>query len=199
MKRLPYWSKDRLGSQQASPSLSLLPISFVDQVLPPSKLTPSNMPAVSPASLCPTLVTTTMFLGFVGLIAIASSDSLRCRWLTSTFAGVPWTVAVAVANGTAAKAAAISKRPPDSLRMASSFYMWPVSFESIARRVPTANSILRSCASPKLPGFRHLGQSDAGPDGSQRPGTWLAILPGLTPNDIGAAPALAAAVEPCPR
>src|SRR5713226_9115699 len=85
MNRLPYWSKDRLGSQQASPSLSLLPISFVDQVLPPSKLTPSNMPAVSPASLCPTLVTTTMFLGFVGLTAIASSDSLRCRWLTSTF------------------------------------------------------------------------------------------------------------------
>src|SRR6266849_5210439 len=121
MNRLPYWSKDRLGSQQASPRLSLLPISFVDQVLPPSKLTPSNMPAFSPASLCPTLVTTTMFLGFVGLTAIASSDSLRCRWLTSTLVGVPRTVALAVATGAAAKTAAISTRPPGSLRMASSF------------------------------------------------------------------------------
>src|SRR6266853_4554885 len=121
MNRLPNWSKDRLGSQQASPRLSLLPISFVDQVLPPSKLTPSNMPAFSPASLCPTLVTMTMFLGFVGLTAIDSSDSLRCRWLTSTLVGVPRTVAVAVATGTAAKAATISKTPPDSLRMGSSF------------------------------------------------------------------------------
>src|SRR5712691_5322465 len=116
MNRLPYWSKDRLESQQASPRLSELPISFVDQVLQPS-----NMPAFSPASLCPILVTTTMFLGFVGLTAIDSSDSLRCRWLTSTLVGVPRTVAVAVATGTAAKAATISKTPPDGLRMGSSF------------------------------------------------------------------------------
>src|SRR5712692_9445748 len=142
MNRLPYSSKDRLGSQQASPRLSLLPISFVDQVLPPSKLTPSNMPAVSPASLWPTLVTTTMFLGFVGLTAIASSDSFRCRWLTSTLVGVARTVAVAVATGTMARAAAIIKRPSDSLRMASSYHLWPVSFESIAQWVPTANAVL---------------------------------------------------------
>src|SRR2546421_3704803 len=133
MNRLPNWSKDRLGSQQASPRLSLLPISFVDHVRPPSKLTPSNMPAVSPASLCPTLVTMTMFFGFVGLTAMDSSDSLRCRWLTSTLLGVPWNVAPTVATGAAARAAAISKRPPDSLRMASSFQFWAASLESIAR------------------------------------------------------------------
>src|SRR5207245_11192954 len=98
MNRLPYRSKDRLGSQQASPRLSLSPISFVDQVLPPSKLTPSNMPAVSQASLWPTLVTRTMFLGFVGLTAIAYSNSLKCRWLTSTLVGVARTVALAVAT-----------------------------------------------------------------------------------------------------
>src|SRR6266849_805833 len=124
MNRLPYSSKDRLGSQQASPRLSLMTISLVDQVLPPSKLTPSNMPAVSPASLWPTLVTTTMFLGFVGLTAIASSDSFRCRWLTSTLVGVARTVAVAVATRTMARAAAIIKRPSDSLRMASSYHLW---------------------------------------------------------------------------
>src|SRR6266699_5575445 len=150
MNRLPYWSKDRLGSQQASPRLSLLPINFVDQVLPPSKLTPSNMPAVSPASLWPTLVTTTMFLGFVGLTAIASSDSFRCRWLTSTLVGVARTVAVAVAvaTGTMAKAAAIIKRPSDSLRMASSYHLWPASFESIAQSVPAANATLSYCFGP---------------------------------------------------
>src|SRR6266566_6335276 len=109
MNRLPYWSKDRLGSQQASPRLSLLPINFVDQVLPPSKLTPSSMPAVSPASLWPTLVTTTMFLGFVGLTAIASSDSFRCRWLTSTLVGVAAAGAAAWAPaGAATRATAVS-------------------------------------------------------------------------------------------
>src|SRR5262249_18785596 len=88
--RFPYWSKDRLGSQQASPSGSPAPraISFVAHVFPPSKLTPSNIAAASPASLRPTLVTVTMLSGFAGLTAIASSDSSRCRWLTSTLAGV---------------------------------------------------------------------------------------------------------------
>src|SRR5438477_10915226 len=88
MNRLPYSSNERLGSQQASPRLSLLPMMRVVHVAPPSKLTPSNIPAVSPASRCPIFVTVTMLLGLVGLTAIASADSLRCRWLTSTFCGV---------------------------------------------------------------------------------------------------------------
>jgi hypothetical protein len=90
MNKFPWLSKDRLGSQQASPSGSLppRPISFVVHVLPPSKLTPSNIPEVSPASAWPTLVTVTMLPGLAGLTAIASSDSFRCRWLTSTLAGV---------------------------------------------------------------------------------------------------------------
>src|SRR6266568_6639150 len=93
MNRFPYLSKDRLGSQQASPSGSVAPrpISFVVHVLPPSKLTPSNIPAVSPASRWPTLVTVTMLAGLVGLTAIVSSDSFRCRWLISTLAGVATT------------------------------------------------------------------------------------------------------------
>jgi hypothetical protein len=52
-KRLPYWSNERLGSQQPSPSGSpALPVAMIFrvQVRPPSKLTPSNMPAVNPAS-----------------------------------------------------------------------------------------------------------------------------------------------------
>src|SRR6266516_7218888 len=88
MKRFPYSSNDRLGSQQASPSSSLLPTRRLVHVAPPSKLTARNIPAESPASRCPTLVKTTMLSGLVGLTAMASSDSFRCRWLTSTFGGV---------------------------------------------------------------------------------------------------------------
>src|SRR5260370_41462304 len=89
MNKFPYLSKDRLGSQHPSPSGSLPPraISFVCHVLPPSKLTPSNIPADSPASPWPTLVTVTMLSGLAGLTAIASSDSFRCRWLVSILAG----------------------------------------------------------------------------------------------------------------
>src|SRR5215831_1670055 len=108
MNRLPYWSKDRLGSQQPSPSGSPAPraISFVVHVLPPSKLTPSNIPAASPASPWPTLVTVTMFSGLVGLTAMVSSDSLKCRWLMSTLTGVAAPVwAAASAVGPAASAA----------------------------------------------------------------------------------------------
>src|SRR2546430_13674063 len=83
MKRLPYLSNDRLGSQHASPRLSLSPISFWVQVVPPSKLTPSNTPAAGWS----TFVTITMFFGLVGLTATVSSDSLPSRWLTSTFVG----------------------------------------------------------------------------------------------------------------
>src|SRR5689334_4521790 len=108
MNRFPYWSKDRLGSQHASPrgSPAPRPISLVVHVLPPSKLTPSSIPAASPASPWPTLVTVTMLLGLVGLTAIASSDSLKCRWLMSTLTGVAAPVwAAASAAGPAASAA----------------------------------------------------------------------------------------------
>src|SRR5258708_38036712 len=90
MNKSPYLSKDRLGSQHPSPSGSLPPraISFVSHVLPPSKLTPSNIPADSPASPWPTLVTVTMLSGLAGLTAIASSDSFRCRWLMAILAEV---------------------------------------------------------------------------------------------------------------
>src|SRR5260370_14641461 len=115
MNRFPYRSNDRLGSQQPSPSGSPAPraISFVDHVLPPSKLTPSNIPAVRPASAWPTLVTVTMLSGLVGLTAIVSSDSFRCRWLISTLAGVVTATcdpvrAAASVVGVAASAAAIS-------------------------------------------------------------------------------------------
>src|SRR6266516_6171896 len=84
MKRLPYLSNDKLGSQHASPRLSLSPISFLVQVAPPSKLTPSN----SPAAGCSTFVTITMLFGLVGLTATVSSDSFPGRWLTSTFVGI---------------------------------------------------------------------------------------------------------------
>src|SRR6266568_5915526 len=84
MKRLPYLSNDKLGSQHASPRLSLSPISFLVQVAPPSKLTPSNNPAAGWS----TFVTITMLFGLVGLTATVSSDSLPGRWLTSTFVGV---------------------------------------------------------------------------------------------------------------
>src|SRR5215471_4933873 len=111
MNRFPYWSKDRLGSQQPSPSGSPAPrpISFVVHVLPPSKLTPSNIPAASPASPWPTLVTVTMLSGLVGLTAIASSDSLKCRWLMSTLTGVAVPVwAAASTAGPAASAAPVT-------------------------------------------------------------------------------------------
>src|SRR5215470_13392505 len=58
-----------------------------------------------------------MLSGLVGLTAIASSDSFRCRWLISTLAGVAaailgpvWCAAAAVA-GTAASAATPSTAP----------------------------------------------------------------------------------------
>src|SRR5512143_2858947 len=54
------------------------------QVAPPSKVTARNMPLI-PSWM---LVKTTMFLGLVGLTAIASSDSLPARWLTSMLGGV---------------------------------------------------------------------------------------------------------------
>src|SRR5262249_33324026 len=88
------------------------PISFVVHVFPPSKLIPSNIPAASPASPWPTLVTVTMLLGLAGLTAIASSDSFRCRWLMSTLAGVTTVagpvLAAASAAGMEASAASAS-------------------------------------------------------------------------------------------
>ena len=72
---------------------------------PPSKLTPSNIPAVIPASTWPTLVTVTMLSGFVGLTAMASSDSFRCRWLTSTLVGV---VLAAIADPAGISSAAVT-------------------------------------------------------------------------------------------
>src|SRR5260370_26946637 len=108
MNRFACRSNDGLAPQQASPAGSLppRPIGFVAQVLPPSKLTPSNIPAVSPASAWPTLVTITMLLGLAGLTAIASSDSFRCRWLTSTLAGTAGPAATRAAAGTPASVAA---------------------------------------------------------------------------------------------
>src|SRR6266513_6369886 len=113
MNRFPCWSKDRLGSQQASPSGSPAPraISLVVHVLPPSKLTPSNIPAASPASPWPTLVTVTMLSGLAGLTAIASSDSLKCRWLMSTLTGAAapvWAAASAVGPVASAAPATIA-------------------------------------------------------------------------------------------
>src|SRR5712671_6268608 len=105
MKRFPNSSNERVGSQQASPRTSPAPrpMSLVVQVDPPSKLTASNIPALSPASRCPTFVTMTMLLGLVGLTAIASSDSLRFRWLTSIFAGPRAEPALAGTNGSHAR------------------------------------------------------------------------------------------------
>src|SRR5215469_1215177 len=113
MNRFPYWSNDRLGSQQASPSGSPAPraISLVVHVLPPSKLTPSNIPAASPASPWPTLVTVTMLSGLAGLTAIASSDSFRCRWLISMLAGVAVAARGVVRAAPSAAGAAASAAP----------------------------------------------------------------------------------------
>src|SRR5215467_3673407 len=115
MNKFPWLSKDRLGSQQESPNGSLPPraISFVVHVLPPSKLTPSSIPAVSPASLWPTFVTITMLLGLVGLTAIVSSDSFRCRWLTLTLAG---TAADATTRAAAGRPPASQALSPPQLR-----------------------------------------------------------------------------------
>src|SRR5437660_1682252 len=81
--RLPYSSNARLGSQHALPSASPSPMMRRAHVAPPSKLTAANMPAPPR----PVFVTTAMLLGFVGLTAIVSSDSLPWRWLTSTLGG----------------------------------------------------------------------------------------------------------------
>src|SRR5438874_3021426 len=85
MNSVPELSNDIVGSQQASPRLSPLPINVLAQLLPPSKLTPLNIPAAGKS----TLVMTTMLFGFVGLTAMAPSDSLWCHWLASTFVGIP--------------------------------------------------------------------------------------------------------------
>src|SRR5437870_13443965 len=87
MKRFPYWSNERLASQQALFSGSSGPVAMtrrIGQVDPPSKLTASNNPAVRGAIF----VSITMLRGSVGLTATVSSDSLPGRWLTLTFIGV---------------------------------------------------------------------------------------------------------------
>jgi hypothetical protein len=58
------------------------------------------------------LETMTMFCGFRGLTAMASSDSLPTRWLISTFGGVALLTACAVTAplGRAARAAAMEIR-----------------------------------------------------------------------------------------
>jgi hypothetical protein len=84
IQRLPKASNDRLGSQQDSPRLSLPSATMrLVHVFPPSKLTPRNIPETPSAMF----VKITTFCGLVGLTAIAVSDSLPTRWLTSTFAG----------------------------------------------------------------------------------------------------------------
>src|SRR5229473_2063437 len=83
-KRLPNSSKDKLGSQQAAPRLSLFAMILEAQVEPASKLTAANIPAAGTT----TLVTITILFGLVGLTAIVSSDSLLESWLTSMFVGV---------------------------------------------------------------------------------------------------------------
>src|SRR5438067_7297789 len=74
-------------------------------VLPPSNDTAANIPS-APSRMFETM--TTLF-GFVGLTAIVSSASFPCRWLTSTFCGVPAATVVATppagpARTTAARA-----------------------------------------------------------------------------------------------
>src|SRR6266550_7308365 len=101
MKRLPKLSNERLGSQQASPRLSLLPMRFVVHVCPPSKLTPSSIPAAGKS----TFETMTMFCGLVGLTAMASSDSFVCRWLMSMFGGVAGATGLPVPAGTTTREA----------------------------------------------------------------------------------------------
>src|SRR4051794_21776805 len=84
MNRLPKESNDRLGSQHESPRLSLPSATMrLVHVCPPSKLTPRNIPETPSAMF----VKITMFCGLVGLTAMAVSDSLPTRWLTSTLAG----------------------------------------------------------------------------------------------------------------
>src|SRR5712692_3966550 len=87
MKRFPYWSNERLASQQAPFSGSSGPVPMtrcIGQVVPPSKLMASNNPAARGAIF----VSITMLRGSVGLTATVSSDSLPGRWLTLTFIGV---------------------------------------------------------------------------------------------------------------
>src|SRR3989441_1822144 len=100
-KRFPYLSNERLGSQHASPRLSLFPMSFVVHVCPPSKLTPSSIPAAGKS----TFETMTMFWGFVGLTAMASSDSFVCRWLMSMFGGVAGATGLPAPPGTTTREA----------------------------------------------------------------------------------------------
>src|SRR5689334_3838500 len=85
MKRFPYSSNDKLGSQQVSPKTSVpSPTIRLLQVCPPSKLTARNIP-FTPSAM---FVNITILLGLVGLTAIASSDSLPARWLTLTLGGM---------------------------------------------------------------------------------------------------------------
>src|SRR5258708_304576 len=181
MNKFPYLSKDRLGSQHPSPSGSLPPraISFVCHVLPPSKLTPSNIPADSPASPWPTLVTVTMLSGLAGLTAIASSDSFRCRWLMSILAGVAAKArdparAAASAAGVAASTAPASiaatvignrkryiikpssprpfpKATPGPCRLGRARCARTDASQEAADDEPAAFPILRSCAGTGLP------------------------------------------------
>src|SRR5439155_27346688 len=81
--RLPNESHASCWSQQISPSWSPAPMICLVQVRPPSNETPSNNPTT------PTGRTdiATMFEGFVGLTAMASSASFPARALTLMFAG----------------------------------------------------------------------------------------------------------------
>src|SRR5919108_1265088 len=85
-----------MKSKRASPRLSLSQISFVVHVCPPSKLTPSSIPASGKS----TFETSTMLFGLVGLMAIASSDSFVCRWLMSTFVGAAAPTGIATSRTT---------------------------------------------------------------------------------------------------
>src|ERR1043166_6637270 len=108
------------------------------------------------------LVTTTMLLGFVGLIAIASSDSLRGRWLTSTFVGTPLAAAAPV-GASASKPTRIKKTGALSRRMPiTPLLRWPRQAESIAARSGAQPSSFREGAT--LPETRRLEWSVQGRD-----------------------------------
>src|SRR6266480_1479665 len=76
-------------------------MSFLVHVCPPSKLTPSSIPAAGKS----TFETMTMFWGFVGLTAMASSDSFVCRWVMSMFGGVAGATGLPVPAGTTTREA----------------------------------------------------------------------------------------------
>src|SRR5207302_292879 len=83
MKRFPYWSNERLPSQQAVPRLSPSAMTSVVHVLPPSVLKALNRPfAVSRFEMA------TMLLGFVLLMATDSSVWFPCILLMFTLRSV---------------------------------------------------------------------------------------------------------------